>query len=91
MTTTTTLAHHAEHAYLLFPEDPENLVRAMVRLHALQTLYRIHPCTSSADDVKIATTIRREVDVFSRTTLVGIATAVCPTPDFCSLLRKADR
>lgn len=94
MTTTATFTHCVEYPQsLLEGDDEKDLVltftRTMVRLHAIQVLARLYPCVSATDDVQVTTTIKRQVDPFNRTTLVGIASAPCSAPDTCPTTRKA--
>lgn len=83
MSTTATITHSIEYPLSLCEDDPEDFARAVVRLHALQALGRLYPCTSKTDDLQVTLTTRRTTDPFGRVELTGIATALCSNPSAC--------
>ncbi|MEU9405643.1 hypothetical protein AB0E08_08050 [Streptomyces sp. NPDC048281] len=95
MTTTSISTHSFECPQPLIRGDEEkNLVltftRTMARIQALQALTRLYPCLTATDDVQIDTALRREVDIFGRITIIGIASAPCGTPETCSETRRVN-
>ncbi|PPS89510.1 hypothetical protein [Streptomyces sp. MH60] len=88
MTTHVSSAHTIELPQRLIDGDPKDFLRVMVRIHALQTLARVYPCTSRSDS-QITVETREESDAFQRTDIIGTASAPCGAPETCPATRKA--